>query len=63
MERILLDGCPAKLTFEEPLSNKMEMISRGNSKSFNENLDVVKKTMNKEDIYSRVVPIHGIEGG
>jgi hypothetical protein len=27
MERILLDGCPAELTFEELLSSKMEMIS------------------------------------
>jgi hypothetical protein len=30
MKHILLDGCPAELTFEEPLSNKMEMILRGN---------------------------------
>ncbi len=37
MKRILLDSCPAELTFEEPLSNKMKMISRGNSKSFNKN--------------------------
>jgi hypothetical protein len=49
MKRILLDGCPAESTFEEPLSNKMEMIFRGNSKSFNKNQDIVKKTMNKED--------------
>jgi hypothetical protein len=33
MKHILLDGCPAELTFKEPLSNKMDMISRGNSKS------------------------------
>ncbi len=26
MKRILLDGCPAQLDFEEPLSNKIEMI-------------------------------------
>ncbi len=26
MKRILLDGCPAQLNFEEPLSNKIEMI-------------------------------------
>ena len=60
MERILLNGCPAELTFEEPLSNKMEVISRGNSKSFNKNLDIVKKTMNKEDRYSSVVPINAL---
>jgi hypothetical protein len=27
MKQIFLDGCPAELIFEEPLSNKMEMIS------------------------------------
>jgi hypothetical protein len=57
MKWILLDGFPAELTFKKPLSNKMEMISRGNSKSFNENLEIVKKTMNKEDRYSHVVPL------
>ena len=57
MKCILLDGCPAELTFEEPLSNKMELVLRGNSKSFNENPEIVKKTMNKEDRYSHVVPL------
>ena len=56
-EHILLDGCPAELTFKEPLSNKMVMISQGNSKKFNENLNIVKKTMNKEGRYSHVVPM------
>ncbi len=57
MKRIILDGCPAELTFEEPLSNKMEMISRGNSKSFNKNPEIVKKSMNKEHRYSHIVPL------
>ncbi len=26
MKRILLNGCPAQFNFEEPLSNKIEMI-------------------------------------
>ena len=43
MKRILLDGYPAELTFKEPFSNKMEMILRGNSKSFNKNPEIVKK--------------------
>jgi hypothetical protein len=30
---ILLDGCPAQLTFKEPSSNKLEFISCGNLKS------------------------------
>jgi hypothetical protein len=33
LKRILLDGCPAELTFEKPLSNKMKMILRGNQKA------------------------------
>jgi hypothetical protein len=58
MKQILLDSCPAELIFEEPLSNKMEMISRGNSKSFNDDPEIVKKTMNIEDRYSPVVPLN-----
>ncbi len=57
MKCILLDCCPAELTFEEPLSNKMEIILRGNSKSFNENPEIVKKTRNKEDRYTHVIPL------
>jgi hypothetical protein len=57
IKRILLDGCPAQLTFEEPLSNKLELISCGNSKSFVENPQLVQKTMNKEDRYSHLVPM------
>ncbi len=57
MKCILLDGCPAELTFKEPLSKKMEMISRENSKSFNENPEIVKNTMNKEDRYSHIVSL------
>ena len=30
IERILLDGCPVELKVTEPLSNKLEMIRRGN---------------------------------
>jgi hypothetical protein len=57
IEPILLDGCPAELKFTEPLSNKLEMIRRGNSKSFNDHPELVKKAMNKEDRYSHLVPI------
>ena len=33
MERIFIDGCPAELQFYKPLSNKLTMIKRGNSKA------------------------------
>jgi hypothetical protein len=55
MKWILLDSCPAQLDFEEPLSNKIEMIKYGNSKSFNNNTNLVLKTMNKEDRYSHLI--------
>ncbi len=60
MKRILLDGCPAQLNFEEPLSNKIKMIEHGNSKSFNNNTNLVLKTMNKEDRYSHLIPLDEI---
>jgi hypothetical protein len=60
MKRILLDGCPAQLDFEEPLSNKIEMIECGNSKSFNNNTTLVLKTMNKESRYSHLNPLDEI---
>jgi hypothetical protein len=42
IKRILLDGCPAQLTFEEPSSNKLKFISCGNSKSFVVNPQLVQ---------------------
>jgi hypothetical protein len=57
IERILLDGCPAELMFTEPLDNKLKMIKRGNSKSFDDHPELVKKAMNKEDRYSHLVPM------
>ncbi len=57
IKRILLDGCPTQLTLKEPLHNKLKFISHGNSKSFVDNPQLVKKTMNKEDCYSHLVPM------
>jgi hypothetical protein len=47
IKQILLDDCSAQLAFEEPLRNKLEFISCGNSKSFVENLQLVKKKTKK----------------
>jgi hypothetical protein len=49
IKRILLDGCPAEFMFTEPLDNKLKMIRQGNLKSFNDNPDLVRKAMDKED--------------
>ncbi len=43
IKQILLNGCPAELTCEKPLSSKLEFISCGNSKSFAENPQLVQK--------------------
>ena len=58
MKRIFIKCCPAELKFDKPLSNKLTMIERGNSKSFNDNPELVLKTMNKEDRYSHLLPLH-----
>jgi hypothetical protein len=50
--RILTQGCPSRLQFDEDLSNKFIMINSGNSKCFIDNPKLVLKTMNKEDWYS-----------
>jgi hypothetical protein len=60
MKRILLNGCPAQLDFEEPLSNKIKMIECGNSKSFHNNTALVLQTINKEDWYSHLIPLDEI---
>jgi hypothetical protein len=57
IKQILHDGCPAQLTIEEPLSNKLEIISHGNSKSLVENPQLIQKTMNKDDRYSHLAPM------
>ncbi len=57
IKQTLLNGCLAQLPFKEPLSNKLEFISHGNSKSSVENPHLVQKTMIKEDRYSHLVPM------
>jgi len=57
LKRILINGCPSRLNFDETLHNKLRMINRGNSKSFNEHPDLVRETLNKEDKYSHILPM------
>ncbi len=57
IKQILMDGCPAQLTSKEPSSNKLEFISCGNSKNLTANPKLVRKTTNKEDRYSHLVPM------
>ena len=57
MERILREGCPAKLQFTESSDSKLKIMRRGNQKNFVENPELVKKTLNKEDRYSHILPM------
>ncbi len=60
VRRILLQGCPHKLQFTESLHSKHEMMERGNQKNFRDNPEIVRKTINKEDRYSHLVPMDPI---
>ena len=57
IKRILTQGCPASLNYEEDASSKLAMMKRGNQKNFVDNPDVVKQTINKEDRYSHLLPL------
>jgi len=57
LERILCDGCPSQVRLTEPLTNKLMMIKRGNSRPFNENFELANKAMNKEERNSHVIAL------
>lgn len=60
VRRILLQGCPHKLQFEESFASKHAMMARGNQKNFVDHPDIVRKTLNKEDRYSHLIPVDRI---
>ena len=55
IRRILMQGCPAKLQFDKSSTNKLAILKRGNQKSVTDYLDIVSKTLNKEDWYSHII--------
>lgn len=57
IKRILTLGCPAQLTFDEELDNKLKLIKEGNQKSFETHPEFVSKTLNKEERNSHVIPV------
>jgi len=60
VRRILLQGCPHKLMFEESFPSKQVMMEHGNQKTFIDNPEIVRKTLNKEDRYSHLIPMDRI---
>ncbi len=57
IERILTQGCPLQINFEETLDMKMTIIKKGNQTTFKMYPETVTKTMNKEDRHSHVLPV------
>ena len=57
IKRILTQGCPSKLSFEESLSMKASIIKKGNQATFKMHPKAVTKTMNKEDRHSHLLPV------
>ena len=57
MKGILTQGCPFEIDYEEDTAHKMEMLSRGNQKSFEDFPEIVLSTLNKEERFSHVLPL------
>ncbi len=57
IERILTQGCPSKLSFEETSDMKASIIRKGNQAMFRMHPEIVTTTMNKEDRHSHVLPV------
>jgi hypothetical protein len=57
IERILTQGCPLRLSFEETSEMKAYIIKKGNQATFKMYPDIVTKMMNKEDRHSHLLPV------
>ena len=56
IKRIINQGCPSHLDFEEDYENKHSVLRRGNQQTFLEHPAVTAKAMNKEEKNSHVLP-------
>lgn len=57
IERILYEGCPAELSFEEDNRSRLRSFERGNQLTYLRNPAKVLKAMNKEDKNSHVIAL------
>jgi hypothetical protein len=57
IKRILSMGCPSIIDFEESSEMKATIIEKGNQVTFKMYPDIAKKTMNKEDRNSHLLPV------
>ncbi len=56
-KRILTQGCPSQINFEETSKMKAGIIEKGNQATFKMYLKIVRKTMNKEGKHSHLLPV------
>ena len=56
IRRIINQGCPSYLDFEEDYDNKHSVLCKGNQQTFLEHPEVTAKAMNKEEKNSHVLP-------
>ena len=56
--RILYDGCPAELSFDEANETRLRSFERGNQPTYHRHPKKARKAMNKEDKNSFTIPIH-----
>ena len=57
IKRILTQGCPLRLSFEETSEMKASIIQKGNQATFKMNLEIATKTMTKDKKHSHVLPV------
>ncbi len=57
INRVITQGCPSYLNFEEEPRNKLAVIQKGNQHTFQEHPEIAQKAMNKEERNSHVVPL------
>lgn len=56
IRRIINRGVPAEFNWEEPAENKAKFIRRGNSATLKSNMQLVLKTLNKEERNHHIMP-------
>ena len=56
IKRIINQGCPSHLDFEEDYDNKHVVLCKGNQQTFLEHPEVTAKAMNKEERNNHVLP-------
>ncbi len=57
IKRILMQGCPSYIDFEEESKNKLAVIWKGNQHTFLQYPEVTAKAMNKEEKNSHILPL------